>query len=403
MKARHATLPGLALLPALLVSSPICAEAANLSKAINDSTVNLHFRYRLEHVEQDNALKDALASTLRSRLTLATGKAYGFSGLLEVDNVSVLGGETFNSTVHGNSHYSVVADPKGTDINQAALKYQLSADTSFTLGRQRINHLNQRFLGGVGWRQNEQTFDGYRLQHAFTPTIKLDLARLHNVNRVFGPKGPAANQRGEFTTGLLSWQLSPTQQLAAYGYDLDFNDWAVRSSLTYGLDYQGKWALGEQQSLSLQLAAARQQDRHDAPLSYQHHYHRLQLSWQQHSLQVIAGTERLAGDGSSAFQTPLATLHAFQGFADLFLVTPNDGLRDQWLGLRHPAGPVQLALNYHRYRSDTDGRRYGSEWNLTASYRFSAQLQGLLKLADYQASSLAVDNRKVWLMLSYSI
>lgn len=402
MKSPLIALPCFALLPSLALAAAN-ANPTSLSTALSNSQVQADFRYRLEHVDQDNALKDALASTLRSRLTLTTGQAYGFSGLLEVDNVSVLGGETYHSTVHGNSQYSVVADPKCTDINQAALKYQLSADTSFTMGRQRVNHLNQRFLGGVGWRQNEQTFDGYRLQHAFTPTIKLDLARLHNVNRVFGPKGPAANQRGEFTTGLLSWQLSPTQQLAAYGYDLDFNDWAVRSSLTYGLDYQGKWALSEQQSLSLHLAAARQQDRHDAPLSYQHHYHRLQLSWQQHSLQVIAGTERLAGDGSSAFQTPLATLHAFQGFADLFLVTPNDGLRDQWLGLRHPAGPVQLALNYHRYHSDTDGRRYGSEWNLTASYRFSNQLQAMLKLADYQASSFAVDSRKLWLMLSYSI
>ncbi|MDP4528444.1 alginate export family protein [Alkalimonas delamerensis] len=402
MKSPLFALPCLALVPSLALAAAN-SSANTLSAALNESQLKANFRYRIEHVDQDNPLKDALASTLRSRLTLTTGKAYGFSGLLEVDNVSVLGGQTYNSTVNGNGHYSVVADPKGTDINQAALKYQLSEDTSFTMGRQRVNHLNQRFLGGVGWRQNEQTFDGYRLQHSFTPAITLDLALLHNVNRVFGPKGPAANQRGEFYTGLLSWQLNPNQQLAAYGYDLDFNDWAVRSSLTYGLDYQGKWALGEQQSLSLQLAAARQQDRHDAPLSYQHHYHRVQLSWQQQKLQLIAGTERLAGDGSSAFQTPLATLHAFQGFADLFLVTPNDGLRDYWLGVRHPAGPVQLALNYHRYHSDTDGRRYGSEWNLTASYRFSNQLQGMLKLADYQASSFAVDSRKLWLMLSYSI
>lgn len=402
MKSPLFALPCLALVPSLALAAAD-SSANTLSAALNESQVKANFRYRIEHVDQDNALKDALASTLRSRLTLTTGQAYGLSGLLEVDNVSVLGGESYNSTVNGNGHYSVVADPKGTDINQAALKYQLSEDTSFTMGRQRVNHLNQRFLGGVGWRQNEQTYDGYRLQHSFTPAITLDLARLHNVNRVFGPKGPAANQRGEFYTGLLSWQLSPNQQLAAYGYDLDFNDWAVRSSLTYGLDYQSKWTLGEQQSLSLHLAAARQQDRHDAPLSYQHHYHRVQLSWQQQKLQLIAGTERLAGDGSSAFQTPLATLHAFQGFADLFLVTPNDGLRDQWLGVRHPAGPVQLALNYHRYHNDTDGRRYGSEWNLTASYRFSNQLQGMLKLADYQASNFAVDSRKLWLMLSYSI
>ncbi|MCH8538482.1 MAG: alginate export family protein [Alkalimonas sp.] len=391
------------LLSALPLSVSPTLIADELNSAVKQSTVKVNFRYRLEQVEQDNALKDALASTLRSRLTLNTGSYRGFSALLEVDNVTALGAQTYNSTVNGNGQYSVVADPTGSDINQAALKYQFNDDTSFTMGRQRINHLNQRFLGGVGWRQNEQTFDGYRLQHTFSPGLKLDLARLHNINRIFGPKGPAANQHGEFYTALLSWQLQPNHHLAAYGYDLDFNDWAIRSSLTYGLDYQGKWQLAEQQQLQWHLSSARQQDRHDAPLSYQHHYHRLQLNWQQHKLQLSAGTERLAGDGSSAFQTPLATLHAFQGFADLFLVTPNDGLRDHWLGLRHPLGPVQLALQHHRYNSDTDGRRYGSEWNLTASYRFSEQLQGMLKLADYQASSFAVNNRKIWLMLSYSI
>jgi hypothetical protein len=31
-----------------------------------------------------------------------------------------------------------------------------------TLGRQRINLDDQRFVGSVGWRQNEQTFDAVR-------------------------------------------------------------------------------------------------------------------------------------------------------------------------------------------------------------------------------------------------
>ncbi len=33
-------------------------------------------------------------------------------------------------------------------------------------------------------------------------------------------------------------------------------------------------------------------------------------------------------DGVAAFQTPLATLHKFNGFADQFLVTPAGGLQD---------------------------------------------------------------------------
>ena len=41
---------------------------------------------------------------------------------------------------------------------------------------------------------------------------------------------------------------------------------------------------------------------------------------------LTAGYEELGSDGGvAAFQTPLATLHAFNGWADLFLTTPGDG------------------------------------------------------------------------------
>ncbi|CAM5224974.1 hypothetical protein [Alishewanella longhuensis] len=65
-------------------------------------------------------------------MTGHSGKVSGFSALLQVDNVSVLGGERFNSTVNGNTAYSVVANPKGTDINQALLRYQNDNGTSFS-------------------------------------------------------------------------------------------------------------------------------------------------------------------------------------------------------------------------------------------------------------------------------
>src|SRR5690606_21988969 len=135
--------------PAVMLSVlPFCFSpsliANELSTALKQSTVSAQFRYRLEYVEQDNALDDAIASTLRSRLSVNTGKAYGFSALLQVDNVSLLGNDNYNSTVNGKTDYSVVADPKGTDINQALLRYQNDSGTTLSAGRQLVNHLNQR-------------------------------------------------------------------------------------------------------------------------------------------------------------------------------------------------------------------------------------------------------------------
>lgn len=396
MKAFPAVM--LSVLPCFISPSLIASE---LSTALQQSNVSAHFRYRLEYVEQDNLLEDAIASTLRSRLSVNTGKAFGFSALLQLDNVSLLGKDNYNSTVNGNTAYSVVADPKGTDINQALLQYQNDSGTTLSAGRQLVNHLNQRFLGGVGWRQNEQTLDGYSLQQRFSDTLRAELGHYHNVNRVFGPKGTSADQHGSFNTALLQWQLTPAHQLAAFGYDFDFDNWSLRSSRTLGIDYQGKLNSGPK--LSWQLALAKQGDAHNAPLSFSHHYHRFSLSWALDGVSLEAGQERLAGDGQSAFQTPLATLHAFSGFADMFLTTPNNGLRDNWLEAKTKLKNVALTLAYHRFDSDAGSSKYGDEWNVSAGYAVNKQLSALLKLAHYQADSLAVDTTKVWLMLSYQL
>ena len=47
------------------------------------------------------AAHPANASTLKSRLTWNSGVVNGYKGLVEVDNVSVIGAERYNSTVNG--------------------------------------------------------------------------------------------------------------------------------------------------------------------------------------------------------------------------------------------------------------------------------------------------------------
>ncbi|MGI5310432.1 alginate export family protein [Rheinheimera sp. WS51] len=372
-----------------------------LSQALKESNLSADFRYRLEYVDQDNLLDEAIGSTLKSRLNIQSGTVSGFSGFIQLDNVSLIGNDHYNSTVNGNNQYSVIADPKGTDINQAFIRYKSTAGTTFTAGRQQVNHLNQRFLGGVAWRQNEQTFDGYRLQHNFKQNISAEIGHFYNINRIFGPKGAAADQDGSFNTALINWQLHPQHKLSAYGYDLDFSNWAARSSITLGIDYQG--SISQVPNLSWHLALAQQQDQHNAAIDYKHHYHRVSVNWQQQHFNVQAGQERLAGNGTSAFQTPLATLHAFHGFTDTFLNTPNTGLRDHWLQLSVPVQAVKLNLAWHRFDSDAGNQHYGDEWNLSASYKFGNGLASLIKLAHYDANDFAVDTTKVWFMLSYHL
>ncbi len=147
----------------MAVASQAQSVSEDLTKAVSEGSIKLDLRYRFEKVDDDAFNKDANASTLRSRVTFQTANVKGISVLAEFDNVSYVGNDNFNSTSNGVLDRPVVADPKGTEVNQAWLKYAWN-DLSGAYGRQRILHGNQRFVGGVAWRQNEQTYDGFRVQ-----------------------------------------------------------------------------------------------------------------------------------------------------------------------------------------------------------------------------------------------
>ncbi|MBU2181309.1 MAG: alginate export family protein [Gammaproteobacteria bacterium] len=389
-----------ALLLATLALSQ-SAVANEMNQFWQDSTYKWNFRYRLENVQPEGPLKDALASTLRSRLTVNTGKwTLGnhrqISALIEADHVALLGGENYNNTVNGLTRYGTIADPDGLDLNQAAFLIKATDSSLITLGRQRLNLDNQRFIGSVGWRQNEQTFDGFRLNQQFGSNIQLDVASLHNANRVFGPDGQNADLHGRFNLAQAQWTVKPEHVLQAYLYDLNFDTLSARSSATKGIDYKGTL-----QNLKWQLAYANQQDAHQAPSNYQIDYHRVELSYQMSPITIKGTIERLGSDGKVAFQTPFATLHAYNGFADMFLTTPTNGLREQAIQIAFPLLKAKGAVSWHRFHSDVTRIHYGNEIDASLAYELNSEWQILSKIAFYSADKLHTDTRKYWLMLTY--
>ncbi|MEZ5303023.1 MAG: alginate export family protein [Verrucomicrobiales bacterium] len=61
-----------------------------------------------------------------------------------------------------------------------------------TVGRQEIALGDQRFIGTVGWRQNEQTLDAARLRFQPHSDLWIDYAYVWRVNRIFGEQAPTA-------------------------------------------------------------------------------------------------------------------------------------------------------------------------------------------------------------------
>ena len=393
------------LTAALLAPLTMAAQAdSTLSEAISNVNADYSFRYRYEMVDQDKIEKKAQASTLKSRATFTTDSYKGFTGKLEIDNVAVIGGELYKSLSNDVSDRPVVADPVGTDINQFYIKYK-NDDLAVTTGRQRILLADQRFVGGVGWRQNEQTYDAIRINDVNLAGIKFDYAYIDTVQRIFGPEDSVQPTKFESDSHLLTidYALSKTQKLSTFAYLLDFENAAALSSNTYGVSYKGTF-----KPITIAATYASQSDAGDNPTSYDADYLKLELSTKvkvaDSKVLFALGSETLGSDdGNKSFTTPLATLHKFQGWTDKFLVTPKDGIVDNYVKVATKIGKVKTAIFYHDYAADEGDADYGTELNFVATTPINKYLKAQLKYASYSADDFSVDTDKLWLSLMAKI
>ncbi|MGI9284146.1 MAG: alginate export family protein [Pseudomonadales bacterium] len=383
--------------------------AANLNEAFTEGSVKLQFRYRYEQVDQDNALDDANASTLKSRITLQTKEYKNFKTLIEVDDVTAIGNDGYNSLRNGEAgRRSVVADPEGTEINQAWVAYSGIENIQLNYGRQRFNLDNQRFIGGVGWRQNEQTYDSSSISDTHLKDTTLTYAYIYNVNRIFGPDSAGPGQPDEdldSDTHLvnINYQGLTIGTLSAYAYLMDFDNAAALSNKTFGIRLDGKQKLQENLSALYTAEYAVQEDYGDNT-SYDAGYYLLEGGLKAKKVTVKLGYEVLEGDldNSRAFITPLATLHKFQGWADQFLATPVGGIEDLYVMASATAFGVTFTAVYHDFEADEGGADYGEELGLAIAKNFGGALTGLLKYSSYDADDHNVDTDKLWLQLVVS-
>lgn len=412
MNRNHNALLGMLLSLTMPCSIALAQEegATDPAAAITAGKASVSGRYRYEHVDQDNALDDANASTLRLRLNYRTGQWNGWSGFAEYDHVFHVLVDDFDSgggTTPGRDEYSVVADPEGSDLNQVYLDYNMDDDWEFRFGRQRILLDNQRFVGGVGWRQNEQTYDALTLHTRAIAKTALSYSYIANVRRIFGQTVSPGKARLDGHLFNANVSLADGWSLVPYLYSLDYNDIAnaASSTLTVGARLTGGFKAGDGQ-LALAAELARQSDAGDNPANYDADYLHVNGQWTAgNGLSLAIGFESLGGStvAGEFFRTPLATLHGFNGWADQFLTTPTGGLDDLYASVTLKAGKWSLTGVYHDFSSETGGTDYGQEFDVSAARNLGERYALLLKGAFFNADSSSpsnVDTNKIWIMLT---
>lgn len=373
--------------------------ADTLTQAFSEGTPYGDFRLRYENVDQDNALKDGNALTLRTRLGYKTGTFEGVSGVLEFeDSRVVVNVDDYNDTLGQHTDHSVIADPETTEVDQAFLQYSQSGLTARG-GRQVITFDNQRFVGAVGWRQDRQTFDGARLGYA-QGDVSFDYAYITNRNRIFAE---ARDQAAKDNLMHASY-VSPLGTVTGYAYLLELDNHIDNGLDTYGLRFSGKTDVDDL-GLVYELEYATQ-EADSGGSDAEADYYRALLGLNAKGMTFSVAYEVLGSDdGTYGFATPLATLHAFNGWADQFLATPAGGLQDLMATAVIPMAGGKWVLAYHDFSADDDSAGYddlGSEVDVAYNRGFGEHYYGGLKYAAYMAGDASagkVDTNKLWVTL----
>lgn len=377
----------------------VAAQVRTLDAAVARGDASGSFYLRYETVDEDNALDTAKALTLRSAIKYTTATLNGFSGVIELEDVRIVGVGDYSvpTSNYNPGRYSVINDPETTEFNQSYLQYVNGGFTT-RLGRQDIRYDNQRFIGAVPWRQDYQTFDAVTLEYKkdAAQTYTLDYHYLTQRERIFAQDADI-DSKDHLFHGVVN---TPIGAVTGYAYLLE-EDIPLDNSLdTYGARLTGTRRVGSVDATYLAEYATQESERGAA--QFDADYFIVEGGVTLQGVTFKLGLESLGSDnGAYGFATPLATLHAFEGWADQFLTTPTQGIEDAYLNIAGPLAGGTLTFVYHNFsaeRSTPTVDDLGDEYNVQWIRPIRNNYQYGIKYADYRQGDLLakVDKQIFW-------
>jgi hypothetical protein len=268
---------------------------------------SLNVRARYENADQEGGTPPAHAETIRTRFGYTTAPLYGFQAMIEAENTAAANQDTYAAGPGSPVARDVIADPTGTEMNQAWLGYSYSS-SNFTAsakgGRQMIVLDNARFVGNVGWRQNMQTFDAVGLKLAPAKGLDISYNYLWKVHRIFADDTSLGAATSDFNSAShlfnAAYTIAPLAKAVGYAYLLDLKNErggaAANSCATYGGYLTGTYTFDKEHkgTVSYRGEFAWQSDYADSLLSYETEYYLGELKATYDRFNVGVGYEVLA-------------------------------------------------------------------------------------------------------------
>jgi len=386
-----------------LSQTAVAADSIADALKEGDTVVSLRLRYENVDVDDDSTLDGSDAITLKTRATYTSGDFKGLGMTLEFDDVTSLKSVNYPDKVNSGENGPTIADPEGTGVNQVYLSYK-AMDTTAKYGRQRILLDNQRFVGGVGFRQNEQTYDALSVSNNSVKNLTLFAAHIYNVDGITGTNA-------DHDTNLLNvGYKTPVGKVSAYYYDVEgetkYDDLdASATSKTVGIRFAGNTKASNIKFLYT-AEFAKQSEGHNSK-SYDAKYNHLMAGVSVTGVTAKIGRESLGADNDITFRTPLATKHKFQGWADTLLAHGKYGIDDTYVTVGTKIAGIKLLGVYHRFDANdgvNDGDEYGSEIGFVVGTKLDNGIGLNLKYADFSKGDDSIgknDTKKLWLTSTY--
>ena len=390
--------------------------------ALTSGKVDFGLRLRYESVNDDSKTagnRDADALTNRTTLGYKTADFHNVFAHVEFENVAdILDDTQYNDGENRLTTLPVIADPRGTEVNRLYLGIKSFDKTLIKVGRQVITPRKapfHRFLGNVLWRQNWQTQDAVTVTSNYFKDTELMAGYIWKNNTIFGSdrdmEAPIFNAK---------YNGFKYARLEAYYYDLDFTETAdlANASTTYGIRANGAIPVINDKTKFIYTGEfATQSDTGSNPNNYDADYYLIEGGFKLKldnsfvtSFLAKASYEVLEtdqGTQGTVFRTPLATGHAYQGWADNFLLTPAAGIEDTYFTMVATGKyNTRLIVSYHMLEAETGSFDYGDELDIWFIKKFAKKYSVGLKYAAYDASSdagntKATDLSRYWAYLTY--
>jgi hypothetical protein len=395
--------------------------------AVTTGRLLLETHTRAEFVDdKSNDRKDASAVTNRIYLGYETAPVAGFSGRFAVENVVHLV-DNFSVPGEKSQKFDVVADPEGTEIEEAFVAFTGLAGTTVKLGRQYLTYRPaplHRFIGTVPWRQNWQSMDAITVENRSVENLRVNYAYVDNVNRIFGADNPNQDlANSPMSSHLVNLQYTGSSwgDLEGFYYHLDYDRNNLAAPFTdrdtLGFKLEGKSRISDSLSAAYLLEVSHQwaTSGNDTAFDSANQYRfeadvaKTYASPGFKKAGLKLGYEVLESDGDGSFSTPLGTVHAFQGWADRFIGFPQFGVEDLYatasIGI---FGDIKLVATFHDFSAARGGEKYGRELDFQATKNFdkviiSFKYAGYFGSEEASVGAIAEDKTVAWVFISYKL